>query len=84
MQAAGYFKEIEKYGSGSAQVFTHAEGYTLMKAYSKYGEAMGKNPVIYCDRLTCGICRNNLQYLREYFNLESLTVINKNGKVFIF
>ena len=56
--------------------------YSLMKAYSIYGNDIGKNVTIYCDRATCGICQNNLQYFKEYFGLEKLTVKNKNGNIF--
>ena len=84
MKKAGYFNNVKAYGSGSAQVFTHAEGYSLMRVHSIYGNNMPKNITIYCDRRTCGICQTNLQYFKEYFNLDSLTVINKDGKKFDF
>ena len=84
MKQAGYFENVDIYGRGSGQVFTHAEGYSLMKAYSIYGDDIGKNVTIYCDRPTCGICQNNLQYFKEYFGLEKLTVKNKNGNIFEF
>ena len=82
MKQAGYFENVDIYGRGSGQVFTHAEGYSLMKAYSIYGDDIGNNVTIYCDRSTCGICQNNLQYFKEYLGLEKLTVKNKNGNIF--
>ncbi len=84
MRKAGYFSTVKSYGSGHAQVFTHGESNALFRAYNIYGDNIGKNVTIYCDRGTCGICQTNLGYIREFLGLEKLTVINKNGKKFEF
>ena len=84
MKQAGYFDNVDIYGRGNGQVFTHAEAYSLMKAYSIYGNGIGKTVIIYCDRPTCGICQNNLQYFKEFLGLEKLIVKNKNGNIFEF
>lgn len=84
MQNEGYFNNVKWYGSGSGQVFTHAEAYVLMRIHSIYGDNMPKNITIYCDRRTCVICQTYLPYFKEYFNLDSLKVINKDGKIFDF
>ena len=84
MKKGGFFSGVKAYGNGHGQVFTHAEANSLLKAYSQYGDAIGKNVVMYCDRGTCGICQKNLGYLKDFLGLDSLTVINKNGKTFVF
>ncbi len=84
MKNAGYFSNVKAYGSGSGQVFTHAEGYLLMRIHSIYSDNMPQNITIYCDRRICGICQANLPYFKKYFNLDSLTIINKDGKILSF
>ena len=83
MKEAGYFDNVTSYGNGSGQVFTHAEGNSLMSVYDLYGKSIGKDITIFCDRTTCGICKNNLGYFKDYFGIDSLTVLNKNGDIVI-
>lgn len=84
MKEAGYFNNFKAYGSGHSQVFTHAEAYTLLKAFETYGSELGKRVTIFCDRHTCGICQKNLGSIKEFLELEELIVINKDGSKFVF
>ncbi|URZ08857.1 deaminase [Clostridium felsineum] len=78
----GYFPKGSIYPRGKAQFITHAEGYTLIKAYEENGIDIGKSVTIYVDRPTCGFCQNNLPKLQASMGIDVLTVINKNGDVF--
>ncbi|WP_242842088.1 deaminase, partial [Ruminiclostridium cellobioparum] len=84
MQAKGFLNEVKSYGQGHSQVLTHAEGHALMRAWKKTGGNLGSNVVIYVDRLTCGICQENLPKVKEFMNIKTLQVICKNGTKFTF
>jgi len=82
MQENGYFKDVHRYGQGSSQVFTHAEGYALLKAYEISGGNLGEKVIIYTDRATCEICKKYLPLLKEYLGIKHLIIVNKNGNIF--
>ncbi|OPX45585.1 hypothetical protein CLHUN_09640 [Ruminiclostridium hungatei] len=75
----GLLGNAKHYGSGEAQVLTHAEAHALMKARKEAGGHLGDSVVLYVDRLTCPNCQKYLPEVRAAMGIKTLKVITKGG-----
>lgn len=82
MQDMGLFGNPNlHYGQGGSQVLTHAEGNAIMKVCSEYKSQLNGKIVLYCDRKICPFCNANMSALKQYYGLDEIVIINKNGSV---
>ena len=84
MKSKGFLKGAKHYGDGAAQVLTHAETHSLMRAWKRTGGNLGEQVTVFVDRLTCGNCRTYLKEVKEAMNIKELTVVTKGGRTFKF
>jgi len=59
---------------GADQIVKHAESSTLLQMWGLLQGKMPKDIVMYCDRQTCDMCMNNLQYVMRFIGVDNLTV----------
>lgn len=65
---------------GQAQVVSHAEAHSLMRAYQKTNGQMPKTVNMHVDRLSCGTCQTYLPKLTEAMGIERLNITFKDGR----
>jgi MafB19-like deaminase len=78
-KSQGFFQRGQKYNWGTAQVFTHAEAHSLMRAYRRSGGKLAEEVTMYVDRTSCGNCQNQLAVIMEVLGVKKLNVIAKNS-----
>lgn len=67
-------------GRGKDQVFWHAEGHSLMRAYKKTNGQLPSRLTMFVDRSSCANCRTYLPRLAEEMGITTLKLHFKNGR----